>query len=239
MRIIIVLLAAVLSYLIAGAVHEMGHVVVGLLSGWKFYLLVVGPVGIRRNENDKISVYLEKNPALWGGVGGTFPKTESPDNIKVWSKILLGGPVASIIMGCAFLPFGILTLNALLLMLGFMPIGMGIACLLPLKTGITYTDGARWRRLHGEGQVKAEEIALFKMAINDILKKDMSQIEYTDFEPLLHAELPAIKYYGYYYSYMFYKSRNDEENVQKTLGLMDSIKKNVPKIVIDDCTEKQ
>jgi hypothetical protein len=237
MKMVILILAAILSYLVAGFVHEMGHVAVGLMSGWKFYLLVIGPLGIRRNDNDKISLYLEKNPSLWGGVGGTFPKAESPDNIKVWSKILLGGPIFSIIMGCVFLPFGILTFNALLLMLGFMPIGMGIACLLPLKTGITYTDGARWRRLRGGGQRKAEEIALFQMAENTALNKDMSQIEYADFEPLLHAELPAIKYYGYYYSYMFYKSRNDEENTRKALDLMDSIKKSVPKIVIDDCAE--
>jgi hypothetical protein len=237
MEIILIILAALFSYFAAGLVHEMGHVAVGLLSGWKFYLLIVGPVGIRHGDNGKISIYFEKNPAMWGGAGGTFPVAESPDNIKIWSKILLGGPIASLIMGCLFLPFGIIHLNILLMMLGLMPIGMGIACLLPLQTGITYTDGARWRRLRGGGQRAAEEIALFKMAINSLLKKDISQIGFADFEALLDAELPAIKYYGYYYSYLFYKSRNDETKMQSALNLMDSIKKNVPKIVLDDCAE--
>ncbi|MDR0857760.1 MAG: hypothetical protein LBN97_01880 [Oscillospiraceae bacterium] len=238
MEIFLVILAAILTYFAAGFVHEMGHVAVGLLSGWKFYLLVVGPIGIRRGDNDKISFYLEKNPAMWGGAGGTFPVTDSPENMKIWSKILLGGPVASMIMGCVFLPFGIIHLNIFLLMLGLMPIGMGAACLLPLQTGITYTDGARHRRLRSGGQVAAEEIALFKMAVNSLLKKGAVQIEFADFEALLSAKLPAIKYYGYYYSYEFYKSRNDENNMQNALDLMESIKKNVPKIVIDDCAAR-
>jgi hypothetical protein len=236
MKILIFILTALFSYWISGLVHEMGHISVGLRYGWKFYLLVVGPIGLRRNDDsDKVSIYLEKNPTMWGGVGAAIPREARADNMKIWPKVLLGGPIASIIMGCIFTPLGIMTANFALLLLGLMPLGMGIACLLPLKTGITYTDGARWRRIRGGGQGTLEETALFKMMENSITKRDMRQIKYSDFEPLLHADLPAIKYYGYYYSYLFYQARNDEEHAGEALALMNAIKKDVPKIVVDDC----
>ena len=227
------ILTAVLCYFVSATVHELGHIIVGLLHGWRLFLLVVGPFGIRRNEKGKLSLYLEKNPALWGGVGGTFPQTESAENLKIWSKILLGGPVVSVIMGCIFLPIGIVTQNIVPVLLGAMPVAMGIACLLPLKTGIMYTDGMRWRRIRNGGQAAAEEAALFKLTENNFLGTGI--LEFANFEALLDADLPAIRYYGYYYAHLFYKDKRDEDKAREYIALMDAIKKNVPKVIIDDC----
>jgi hypothetical protein len=88
--------------MISGVVHELGHVTVGLSSGWKFYTLIVGPFGLKRNANDKITLYLEKNPMMWGDIGGTFPRSADADKMKIWSNVLFGGPIASITMGCIF-----------------------------------------------------------------------------------------------------------------------------------------
>ena len=222
------------SFWISGIIHELGHIITGLLHGWKFWLLVVGPIGIKKDEK-KLKAYFEKNPALWGGVGGTIPSDENVDNVKIWAKVLLAGPIASIVTGVIFLSFNFIHFSLAFVLLGAMPIAMGIACLLPFTTGITYTDGKRWARLRSEGQGRAEEISLFKMMMANIFEKDESTIEYDDFAPLLKAELPAIKYYGYFYLYRYYRARNDEENKLKALEELSVLKRNTPKIVVDDC----
>lgn len=165
MRIVVYIFTAILCYLASGIVHELGHIVVGLIKGWKFYLLIIGPLGITVDEGDNIKFYLEKRVIMWGGAGCTLPKEVNENNIKIWSKVLLGGPLASIIMGMIFLPVGIITGNIVFLLLGAMPLAMGIICILPLplKTGILYTDGGRLSRLHKGGQEADEEIALFKL----------------------------------------------------------------------------
>jgi hypothetical protein len=234
--IIIYFSLTLLGYWISAVIHELGHVIVGLAHGWKLFMFVVGPIGIKRKE-DKLQLYFEKNVVLWFGVGGTLPVKNDIDNIKVWSKILLGGPIASLVTGILFLTIFIIYPNPVWLLFGAMPIGMGIVCLLPLKlkTGITYSDGARWSRLRDGGKGAAEETAVFKMTEYIHFGKDMSLLKKEDFEALLDAELPALRYYGYCYLYQYYDAKNDTENKSKTFTELQNMKKDVPKVIIDDC----
>lgn len=231
---VLMLLLFLFCYWVSGVVHELGHIIVGLLHGWKFWMLVVGPLGLKKTDN-KIAVYFEKNIVMWAGVGGTLPSDESADNIKIWSKILLGGPATSIIMGLVFLLLNLVYPSIVFLMLGAMPLGMGVACLLPLKTGITYSDGKRWLRLRSEGQEQAEEIAIFKMMMLGLFNKDFSAIKLDDFSSLLNAKNPALKYYGYYYLYQYYDARNDDENKLNALETLQGMKPSVSAVIIDDC----
>jgi len=226
---------ALLCYLISATIHELGHAIVGLWNGWKLYILVIGPIGIRRNEDDKLIFYLEKNPVLWGGVAGTAPATKNNDSIKIFSSILLGGPITSIIAGVVFLTICFFHFNLFWLLLGLMSISMGIVCLLPLKTGIAYSDGKRWRRLRGGGQGEAEETSLFKILEYSQFGKDISLLQKADFEALLDAKLPSLRYYGYYYLYQYYDAKNDSDNKSKALTLLQNMKKDIPKIIIDEC----
>lgn len=235
--IIIFILTALLCYFISAIVHELGHIVVGLIEGWKFYLLVIGPLGIRMDENNNIKFYLEKRPTLWGGVGCTLPKEADDNNIKIWSKVLLGGPLTSIIMGIIFLPLGIITKSIVLMLLGAMPLAMGIICILPfpLKTGILYTDGGRWSRLHKGGQEADEEIALFKLTENQITGVDFSNIDINSIEPLIKSKDIVINYYGYYYKLQYYKATSNIEKIKLVIEKMDEIKSKVPTFIVKDC----
>lgn len=236
MEIAIYLLICILCYLISGIIHELGHIIVGLANGWKFYLLVIGPLGIKVDENGKIRLYFEKRIAMWGGVGGAVPKDTKKDNIKIWSNVLLGGPLASIVMGIIFLPLGIITKNIVLILLGAMPLGMGIMCVLPLplKTGIMYSDGGRWRRLHKGGQEADEEIALFKLTENEIAGNCFNT-NLKSIGSLIKSKEIGIQYYGYYYKFQYYKARNNEEEMRLAIQNMDDIKDKVPSIIVTDC----
>lgn len=237
MEVIKYILICILCYFIAGLIHELGHVVVGLVNGWKFYLLVIGPLGIKADEDDKVKFYFEKNVSLWGGVGATIPKAINKDNIKIWSKVLLGGPLASIIMGIIFLPIGIIMDNLFLTLLGAMPLGMGIISVLPLplKSGILFVDGKRWHRLKYGGQEADEEIALFNIVEHTNTGGSYSSIKLSSIEALINSKEVEIKYYGYYSKYQYYKELKCEEEMIEAVEKMESIKGKVPKIILEDC----
>ncbi|MDR0363589.1 MAG: M50 family metallopeptidase [Bacteroidales bacterium] len=232
--IIIFISFALLAYWISAVIHELGHVVVGLAHGWKLFMFVVGPIGIKRKE-DGLHLYFEKNVVLWFGVGGTLPVKNDADNMKVWAKILLGGPIASLLAGILFLAIFIIHPNLVWLLLGAIPIGMGIACLLPLKTGISYSDGKRWHRIHKGGKGKAEETALFNMIMIDQFCKDYVSIQKSDFEALLDSKNSVLRYYGLYFSYRYYDAHNDFDNKSLTLDALHKMEKDVPKFIVDDC----
>jgi len=223
--------------MISGIIHELGHIIVGLANGWKFFLLVIGPIGIKPNGKGKLKFYFEKHIALWGRVGGTLPKDASKDNIEIWSKVLLGGPITSIVIGVIFLPLGIITKNIVLLLLGAMPLGMGIVCALPLpiKTGITYTDGGRWSRLRKGGQEGAEEIALFKLIENETTGGNFINIDLNSIESLIKSKEIGLQYYGHYYKFKYYKANSNEEKMKLALQTMEAIKGKVPSIIVIDC----
>lgn len=98
MEYVLLIISAIICYLLSALIHELGHIICGLLNHWKLFMLVVGPIKFYRDTiNSKIKIGIEKNVILWSGVGGTFPVKRSKDNINVWSKILLSGPLTSII----------------------------------------------------------------------------------------------------------------------------------------------
>src|SRR6056297_986158 len=237
MEIIVYILISVLCYVVSGIVHELGHIIIGLMNGWKFSLVILGPLGLKVDENGHIKAYFEKRISLWGGVGGTFPKEIKEDNIKIWSKILLGGPLASIIMGAIFLPLGIIKDNIIFILLGAMPLAMGIVSILPipLKTGILYTDGGRLSRLNKGGQEADEEIALFKLTEYQNISGDFSKFDINCIDPLLKSKDISINYYGYYYKFQYYKEIFDKEKMNFFIKKMGKIENKVPALIIEDC----
>jgi hypothetical protein len=64
MKIAIYIITAILCYMVSGIVHELGHIIVGLVNGWKFYLLVIGPLGIKVDESGRVKFYFEKQIAM-------------------------------------------------------------------------------------------------------------------------------------------------------------------------------
>lgn len=106
---------------------------------------------------------------------------------------------------------------------------------LPLKTGITYSDGGRWSRLHRGGQEADEEIALFKLIENNIAGGEFLNIDLKSIESLVKSKEIGIQYYGYYYKFQYYKARRNEEEVKSAIQKMEGIKSKVSSIIVMDC----
>lgn len=238
MEILLFIVVAIICYLISAMIHEMGHVVCGLLHHWKLYMLVVGPMKLYRETLDsKLKIGIEKNPILWGGVGGTLPQEENEENVKVWGKIMLAGPLTSIVFGVLMIPVFIVTKNIFVLLLCLMPITMGLACIIPMKmkTGLLYNDGTRYKRLRSGGQEGAEERALFQLIEVTLFGGEECIYPVNLVEPLLASTDPDFQYYGYYYAYVNAMRQNRTEDAEKQLANMESIRLKVAKAIVDDC----
>jgi len=86
----------IIAPLFAIFVHELGHLLTGLALGQKLKLFVVGFFGIK-DEAGKTKVFFNKNFSYFGGVAATAPKSEKDINPKSFSKILIAGPIFSLI----------------------------------------------------------------------------------------------------------------------------------------------
>lgn len=238
MELVIFLIGAIVCYWMSTLIHELGHVVCGLIHHWKLFMMVVGPMKLyRENMDSKLKIGIEKNPLLWCGVGGTLPTKESEENVKVWGRILLAGPLTSIVFGILMLPVFIVTKNVIVLLLCLMPIAMGVMCIIPMKmkTGFLYNDGTRYKRLRAGGQEGAEERAVFRL-IEVTLFGGEEVIYPTELvEPLLASTDLDLQYYGYYYAYMNLIRQNRYEEAEEELANMESIRGKVSKAIVDDC----
>lgn len=186
-----------IGFIVLGA-HELGHLITGLISGFRFELFVIGPLGIKR-ENDEIKVYFNKDLAYYGGVAGTSPVDDDKDNAKKFARILLAGPIASLLFavvcfaGAYFAgkPLGIIFYTG-----GVISIAIFFVTTIPSRTGMFFTDRKRYQRLMTPGKDQQVELAILN--IMGKLSKDNSfkNIDENDIRLLVSDELPLIKYFG-------------------------------------------
>ncbi|HSM25019.1 MAG TPA: M50 family metallopeptidase [Anaerolineaceae bacterium] len=232
MDFLVVIFMATLCFLISIAVHEFGHILTGLKEGFKFHTLVLGPFGFKRDEKDKIIFYFEKDVSLWGGLAATVPTNDNEDNFKKFGRVLLGGPIASIIFGAVWMPFGIIEKNNFFLLLGLMPLSMGIISLIPLRNGAFYTDGGRWRRMHKNKKTQAVEVAIWNLTQNAIIHGNYKKANLNEIMILKKDEDIRTKFLGHYYAYCYYKDHQDTSNIEEEKAELERLKDKVPKQMV-------
>ncbi len=88
---------------IALAVHECGHLAAGLLAGWRFDLLVIGPLRLARESGGRVRLGWNRDPAMFGGAGGATP-TRTTGLRNAMAMFVAGGPLASLLVAPAATP---------------------------------------------------------------------------------------------------------------------------------------
>lgn len=229
---------AIIAFFMSTAIHELGHVICGLLNHWKFFVLVVGPFKLyRKNLNDKIRFGIEKNPTFWGGYGGAVPEKFDDNVMKIFSRVLLAGPIASIVFGIVFITILILTGNDFAMMVGFIALGEGVMCILPMKlqTGMLYNDGTRYLRIHRGGQTADEEKAMYSMSLDNLLNGQAEINDEEMVEILCRSEDASYKYYGLYLLYHNAEERKDEAEMDRIRREMSEMKTKVSSYIAKSC----
>lgn len=179
-------------------IHELGHVIMGLLQGFRFELLVVGLLGIKREE-EKIKIYLNKNFGYYGGLGLTVPKYDSSDNLRKFANVILAGPIASIVFAviCFFVvnylanPYGVIVFAA-----GLASFGIFLATTIPSRSGMFYTDRKRYQRLMTAGKDQEVELAMLTILGSYMKNQSYKNIKKEVFDILITDNDLFVKHYG-------------------------------------------
>lgn len=143
-------------------IHEWGHVIGGQLSGFRFAMLVVGPLQVLR-DGERIVVGLNKNMSLVGGIASAVPTGNERDIQGAMMRLVAGGPVASLVLaflaGLPFIAAKIFSFAAPgdlgALFLGAMSLGSLLIFLIttiPYHANHFYSDGARVLMLRKRGK---------------------------------------------------------------------------------------
>jgi hypothetical protein len=124
--------------------HELGHVLGGRLVGFRFRLLIVGPLKVDR-LGDRLRIGFNRSIALAGGVAASSPDDDQNLRQRMIAYVA-GGPLTSLVTGLLFLLIGQFTTGALAFaasLAGFMSLGIAVVTLMPMRSGGFASDGAR------------------------------------------------------------------------------------------------
>lgn len=126
--------------------HELGHVLGGRLVGFRFLLLIVGPLKVTGGPQG-LHFSLNRNLALAGGLAACLPTDLHQLNRRLLVMVA-GGPVASLLLGASALGLyqvlrGQAPWDFIALTLGLGSLAIVVATLIPVTTAGFLTDGSQ------------------------------------------------------------------------------------------------
>lgn len=190
------------------AVHELGHLLTGLAQGFRFELFVVFLFGIKRTAKG-IRLFLNRDFGYMGGVAATVPVRNDSRNRRKFANMMLAGPVASLLFAVICFLFLVYTRNvfwSFWLMACATSIGLFFATTIPSKTGIFFTDRARFQRLISTGQAGKSEEALLQLIAQTMIDNSCKYISIDNARILQSDKEAFMRFWGHYYGYEYYRS---------------------------------
>jgi hypothetical protein len=221
-----------LALLTALAVHELGHLVAGLLGGFRFQLFVVGLLGVKRTPAG-IRVFLNRDVSLMGGVAASAPVTEDPGNQRKFAWVLLSGPLASLLLSlvaaAAFTASTSGAARSYWLVTAVGSAAVLLATTLPRKSGLFFTDRARFQRLMGKGPAAETEAALLSILTRQVVDGGVKNIS-LDQARLLQTDADAtMRFWGSYYAYAYFREHGLAAEAERARADLAAFEKGVPK----------
>ncbi|QWU47573.1 site-2 protease family protein [Bacillus sp. NP247] len=124
-------------------IHELGHVIFGLMGGLNFKFMTVGPITIQK-EKGKVRIRENKLWAYFGGVAMLVPSSiETPNLSKKWAWLTLGGPITSLLFGITFGYIYMVSYYQYLLYFSVLHFVIFAATIVPIK-GTFLSDGMQF-----------------------------------------------------------------------------------------------
>lgn len=211
-------------------VHELGHLVTGLVQGFRFELFVLGPLGIKREKN-KLKVYLNKNLQYYGGVAATLPRKDDPGNSRKLANILLAGPMTSLLLALILgILYFSLNFKVKLIAIGAIgSLGIFLATTLPGKTGMFFTDRKRYQRLTSDGPEREVELAVLRIIGNYGKDNSYINVEAHDIDTMISDD--NYKYLGLF-TKLTYQFEKHGEFDPETQNEFIELSKKMPKFLV-------
>lgn len=125
------------------AIHELGHVIFGLLNGLQFKFMTAGPITIQKEEG-KMRIRENKRWMYFGGVAMLLPPSVYTPNLsKKWAWMTLGGPLTSFVCGAVSGYIYMVSYYQFLLYFSVLHFVISLATAIPMK-GIMLSDGKQF-----------------------------------------------------------------------------------------------
>ena len=143
----VIVLLAIMTFFI----HELGHVLFGVVAGYQFHFLTAGPITIERGR-----IRTNDSWAFYGGVASCSPKTDDIHKI-IRQHILFaaGGPTVSIVVAILSLVTGYIFEYQVLKFFGILNVAVFVATIIPFK-GAHKSDGRILVELLSNGKDKEQ-----------------------------------------------------------------------------------
>jgi len=213
----------IIAPIFAIAIHEFGHLITGITLGQKFKLFVVAFIGVEEVQG-KIKLFLNRNLAHFGGVVAVVPKSVNEIDYRVFAKVLIAGPIASLLYGvvCLLIYFKNDTFcNSFFGLTSLTSLGLFLATTIPNKSGIMYTDRKRYQRLHKKGVIRDAEISLYHIISQSIIENSFKNIDLTMTYTLEKVDEIEMKFLAEYIRYQYFKANElVEESIESKSKLI-------------------
>ena len=226
------------------ALHELGHLLAGLVQGFRIALYTAGLLGIRGTSRG-FEFFFNKDTNLWGGLAATFPEKISSGPLlrRQFTWVVAAGPLSSLLVALVLGGMGLswfhgltpgASLAARLAILGLCSTGafsvlIFVVTSLPLPSRGFMTDGARFLSLLKGGPTGEREEA--GLAVMSLMGAGKTPAEYP---ANLLAQLTALPpdnflgLNGHYTAFTHYLDRGDPELALPHAVLVEKNIDNVP-----------
>lgn len=213
--------------------HELGHLMAGLIQGFKLQLFIVAFLGIKREE-DKVKFYFNRELQFFGGIAATSPQKVSNHLKKQFAYILIAGPLFSLIFGALFLLLFSTTdsiFNASLGITGIISSGLFLATTIPSKSGVFFTDRKRMQRLLDKGRIGDIEYSFLKTTSQLLIDSHYKNISIEDLRMIQSDEEPIIQFWGHYYEFMYFEEMGNEEKALSIKNNLSQYEELIPQAI--------
>lgn len=225
--------SVILCPIFAIFLHELGHLMAGLIQGFKLQLFVVAFFGIKREEN-KVTFYFNKELQFFGGIAATSPPKITNNLKKQFAYILIAGPISSLIFGALFLLLFSITdniFNSSLGITGIISSGLFLATTLPAKSGVFFTDRKRMQRLLDKGRIGDIEYSFLKTTSQLLIDTHYKNISIEDLKLIQSDKEPIIQFWGHYYEFKHFEEMGNEEMTLSIKNNLYQYKEIIPKTI--------
>lgn len=208
-------------------IHELGHLIAGLINRFEFNYLVVGPIKISKDKEGFKLNFSGLRTLQMGGLASLFPADEF--NLqKRYLWMIAGGPLANMLQAAIFLIVIILlseqTISFLLdkfLFTSFVwPVGLFLpSSIIPFTTGGFTNDGARmW--LLWKGKKRAQWHLQWVLLTDSLYKgRTPGQLDAAQLQTLQNtAENEMEKFVASNFFYDFYMENGDYSQAAEALN---------------------
>lgn len=227
------------------AVHELGHLLTGLTQGFRFHLYVAGFLGIRRNPlTDRIEWYLNRDAQVFGGVAATLPTHQTTDLRQRFARIVIAGPLTSLFTGGLIfwltyigLTAPVVSGSALIrcslffgLIFSTTSLALFLATTIPTRTGVFYTDRARFFRLIRGGHTSRIEQAVLETMAHSMSGQSYGELDGQQIALLLTEKEAFFRTYAHTLAYYRHLDRQELPDAYEHIQTADELAVEQPQL---------